>query len=527
MKISVLPLALIAVLTSIGSAQSFNVDIGAAYGTPANTYGGAALQPGFWNSMTNDGPLPLQDLNGGFPLGPTLTGSNSSNYGFGFNNGSTSGDDEKLMDDGHDGALTLDFAGLWNGEYLVFTYAWAPDSAAFSTRVNVVNTVQPPQVVGGAWPSNGFTQGVTHSVHRARVTNGTLSIQCTAVGSYATINGVQIMPAPYLNIDVGTGSPAPSPSFSGATTQKGYWNALDGAASSSGVLFNKDSMQTRVTISLTGSHQNFWYNNPGTSGDDELLLDDVQDLLPGPTTWSFSGLPPGSYRVTVYSWTPDWPQDHTRDWVITGSQGNQDCGGGPGFNGGYVLGQTHVQDIGTVDPMGLALAIQAGELSPQFIGSINGIQIEPSYAPTVYCTPKFNSLGCRPAIGATGISTATLGFGFVVSTTNVINNKAGLYLYGNSGPAAMPFQGGFVCMNGPIRRTPALNSGGNLGPNDCSGVYSIDMNTFAFGGLGGTPQPFLAMPGTVVYMQAWGRDNGFAPPNNSTLSNALSFEIGP
>jgi hypothetical protein len=526
MKISFLPLALITVLTSIGSAQSFNVDIGAAYGTPASTYGGAALQPGFWNSMTNNGPMPLQDLSGGFPLGPTLAASNGANYGFGFNNASTAGDDEKLMDDGHDGPLTLDFAGLWNGEYLVFTYAWAPDNPAFASRVNVVNTVQPPQVVGGAWPPNGFAPGVTHSVHRARVSNGTLRIDCTAAASYCTVNGVQIMPVPYFNIDTGIGNPAPSASFSGATTQKGFWNALDGTATSSGVLFNKDSMQTQVMIALNGSHGNFWSNNPGTSGDDELLLDDVQDLQPGPTTWSFSGLPPGSYRVTVYSWTPDVPADVTRIRIITGNQSFQDCGASPGFSG-YVLGQTHIQDISTVDPNGLALAISAGVAPGGLYGSINGVQIEPSYAPVVYCTPKINSLGCRPAIAATGISTATNGFGFIVSTTNVINNKPGLYLYGNSGPAATPFQAGFLCMNGPVRRTTPLNSGGNVGPTDCSGVYSIDMNMFAFGSLGGTPQPYLAVPGTVVCMQAWGRDNGFASPNNSTLSNALSFEIGP
>lgn len=146
---------------------------------------------------------------------------------------------------------------------------------------------------------------------------------------------------------------------------------------------------------------------------------------------------------------------------------------------------------------------------------------------TAYCTAKINSLGCTPVMSSTGAPSATSGSGFILSTINVLNNKPGLYLYTNNGRNSLPFQGGILCVAGPVRRTVAMNSGGNPPPNDCTGNYLMDFNTFALGGLGGTPQAYLQIAGTVIDSQCWGRDNGYAFPNNSTLSNGLEWTIGP
>jgi hypothetical protein len=161
-------------------------------------------------------------------------------------------------------------------------------------------------------------------------------------------------------------------------------------------------------------------------------------------------------------------------------------------------------------------------------GSFAGIAFRWDCAVASYCTAKINSLGCTPSISATGVPSATAGAGFVVSGGSVRNQKPGLLLYSTNGQAATPFQGGFLCIAAPVRRSVPLSSGGSpLPANDCSGVYSIDMNAFAVGALGGNPAPALAIVGTVVDGQFWGRDPGFPFPNNSTLSNALEYHVCP
>ena len=157
-------------------------------------------------------------------------------------------------------------------------------------------------------------------------------------------------------------------------------------------------------------------------------------------------------------------------------------------------------------------------------GSALVLAYDLSDAPQAYCEGKVNSLGCTPAMTFTGQPSAGASSGFVVGAQDELADKLGMLLYGVTGAAATPFQGGTLCLAGAILRTPAQSSGGAGG---CSGAYAIDINAFAHGLLGGNPHPVLLTPGATVWCQVWGRDPGFAPPNNTSLSNGLRYVVLP
>ena len=143
-------------------------------------------------------------------------------------------------------------------------------------------------------------------------------------------------------------------------------------------------------------------------------------------------------------------------------------------------------------------------------------------APTAYCIAKTNSLGCVPAISSSGGASLSVGDNFTVSAINVLNNKPGVLLWSASALNA-PFAGGTLCV-APASfsiRGPVLDSGGLVPPwNDCSGAYSFHFSHALMNSRGLTA-------GTTLYAQFISRDNGFAPPRNIGLTDALRFTVAP
>ncbi len=160
-----------------------------------------------------------------------------------------------------------------------------------------------------------------------------------------------------------------------------------------------------------------------------------------------------------------------------------------------------------------------------------GLAIGPVPALTSYCFSKPSSQGCFPTISGSGYPCAVARRGFTLRGTDIPNQKAGLLMYGINGPQALPFQGGVLCVNSPIKRSRGLSSGGSALPaNDCSGSWSIDFNTELFAthqNESSTPLPPTVPPGTIICAQWWGRDPGYPASFNTVLSDALQFPMAP
>lgn len=138
---------------------------------------------------------------------------------------------------------------------------------------------------------------------------------------------------------------------------------------------------------------------------------------------------------------------------------------------------------------------------------------------STYCTAQTNSLGCLPTIASTGTPSASGVGAFTITAQDLLNNRAGLLYYG-FGEAALPFGGGWLCVQPPIARTPVTLSGGNPPPLDCSGGFQFDMNAWIASGV----DPALAAGNIDVFAQFWSRDPG--SPSTTNLTDALRFYVG-
>jgi hypothetical protein len=75
--------------------------------------------------------------------------------------------------------------------------------------------------------------------------------------------------------------------------------------------------------------------------------------------------------------------------------------------------------------------------------------------PSTYCTGKVTSVGLVPDVSFTGSNSLAIG-NLAIECRDAVPNKPGIYFYGDNGAAAIPFQGGTLCISPPIQRSPGF-----------------------------------------------------------------------
>ncbi len=133
-----------------------------------------------------------------------------------------------------------------------------------------------------------------------------------------------------------------------------------------------------------------------------------------------------------------------------------------------------------------------------------------------YCTAKTTSSGCTPTMGFSGVPSATAPSGFVLTASQVEPSRPGILIYSASGPYALPFYGGLLCIRPPLKRT-GVQSTGSAGSPPCTGLLSTDLNAAGICATIGT--------GYRGWVQVWFRD----PPSATGygLTDAVGFTVCP
>jgi hypothetical protein len=198
------------------------------------------------------------------------------------------------------------------------------------------------------------------------------------------------------NIDFGSPETAPSSAYAGVG-EAGAWNTLGVMPSSVRFsLVDTEGNDLGVEIYNVGGTDLLVADDPGTSGDDEALMDEMFIGFNDPIDvclW-VDGLEPGLYEVITYAMTPDDPSVVSPVRVDDGTPGIVDVQGP--WPGGHEEGITYARHV--IDLPGGTIGLHSGELGGEFQSGVNGIQINrlPSVAVPPADLQGIRVLGAHP-----------------------------------------------------------------------------------------------------------------------------------
>ena len=174
-----------------------------------------------------------------------------------------------------------------------------------------------------------------------------------------------------INIDYGDRAGTPERAYAAAGLS-GVWNNLRGERRVSEPLVGLDGALTSATVVQDIAFPDLFNNDPGTSGNDENLLDDYIGGL-GDVVFqiAFRDLLDGRYQVITYAFAPADPNSLTYVSVAGAIESFQIVGGP--WPGGLEPGVTHAVHRTIVAKGALAIEVVGGIFGSD--GFINGIQL--------------------------------------------------------------------------------------------------------------------------------------------------------
>ena len=339
-----------------------------------------------------------------------------------------------------------------------------------------------------------------------------------------------------FNIDVADGMGVPADAYAAAASQPGHWNSLIGGPPYAYTINDLSGNPTAVTtnvVAVGNGLGDFFWDNANTFGDDEKLMDDLQDVgngsVPSETTWTFSGLSAGNYSVYVYAWAPDNATyvSHVSEGVC-GSGGVVVVVGGP-WPGGHVEGVTYaLLDVAVVGGT-LDICVTSGGIANNF-GGVNGFQFVEGGAPpgSAICFGDGGGTSCPcgnngggGCANSTGAGSTLIGAGsnsvsagdLALSASNALPGQPGLFFQGDNainGGNGNVFGDGLRCCGGNVIRLQVVVP-------DANGNAATSVNIAASGGVS---------PGDTKCYQYWYRDPAGPCGSGFNLTNGYQVSWG-
>jgi hypothetical protein len=222
-------------------------------------------------------------------------------------------------------------------------------------------------------------------------------------------------PGQQINIDIGSAAGTPSAAYGSHAGSPGVWNAVPHDAVDF-PLVDVNGAATAATITISGGSA-FAFDHPGTSGDDQALMDDGTRSA-GVQTVTITNAFAGNFYA--YAWSPDSAATFTNVSVpLLGGPG-ADLGGT--WPGGQAWQTTYELfdncDFGLVD-----LVIEIAPAAGSAFGTLNGLQINGAGGGAcLFCSgvgdacpcdnPGLPSAGCDNAQGTGGVRLRVLSQSF-------------------------------------------------------------------------------------------------------------------